>query len=61
MDARLAENLVRKWQAVKSLALGSDHCLEKLSEVSLRNLSIMPDFDLIVILPTKAPATSGTF
>ncbi|KAL1533331.1 Protein ACCUMULATION AND REPLICATION OF CHLOROPLASTS 6, chloroplastic [Salvia divinorum] len=33
MDARLAENLVRKWQAVKSLALGSDHCLEKLSEV----------------------------
>ncbi|KAG6390645.1 hypothetical protein SASPL_148383 [Salvia splendens] len=53
MDARLAENLVRKWQAVKSLAFGSDHCLEKLSEASLRNLSIMPDFDLIVILPTK--------
>ncbi|KAL1542943.1 Protein ACCUMULATION AND REPLICATION OF CHLOROPLASTS 6, chloroplastic [Salvia divinorum] len=33
MDARFAENLVRKWQAVKSLALGSDHCIEKLSEV----------------------------
>ncbi|XP_057793761.1 protein ACCUMULATION AND REPLICATION OF CHLOROPLASTS 6, chloroplastic isoform X1 [Salvia miltiorrhiza] len=33
MDARFAENLVRKWQAVKSLALGSDHCFEKLSEV----------------------------
>ena len=39
MDARFAENLVLKWQAVKSLALGSDHCIEKLSEV--RNLSVM--------------------
>ncbi|XP_027092127.1 protein ACCUMULATION AND REPLICATION OF CHLOROPLASTS 6, chloroplastic isoform X1 [Coffea arabica] len=33
MDARLAENLVRKWQNIKSEALGPDHCLEKLSEV----------------------------
>ncbi|KAI3464880.1 hypothetical protein Pfo_021543 [Paulownia fortunei] len=33
MDARFAENLVRKWQSVKSLALGPDHCLGKLSEV----------------------------
>ncbi|KAG8377874.1 hypothetical protein BUALT_Bualt08G0079000 [Buddleja alternifolia] len=33
MDARFAENLVRKWQNVKSLALGPDHCLGKLSEV----------------------------
>ncbi|KAL3845292.1 hypothetical protein ACJIZ3_002695 [Penstemon smallii] len=33
MDARFAENLVRKWQSVKSLALGPDHCLDKLSEV----------------------------
>ncbi|KAL3640946.1 Protein ACCUMULATION AND REPLICATION OF CHLOROPLASTS 6, chloroplastic [Castilleja foliolosa] len=33
MDARFAESLVRKWQSVKSLALGPDHCLEKLSEV----------------------------
>ncbi|CAK9178455.1 unnamed protein product [Ilex paraguariensis] len=33
MDARLAEGLVRKWQNVKSQALGPDHCLEKLSEV----------------------------
>ncbi|KAL6524755.1 Protein ACCUMULATION AND REPLICATION OF CHLOROPLASTS 6, chloroplastic [Orobanche minor] len=33
VDARFAENLVRKWQSVKSLALGPDHCLGKLSEV----------------------------
>lgn len=47
MDARFAENLVRKWQTVKSLALGPDHCLGKLSEV--RNLLVMSDFDSIVI------------
>lgn len=33
MDAKLAESLVRKWQFIKSQALGPDHCLEKLSEV----------------------------
>ncbi|XP_073011971.1 protein ACCUMULATION AND REPLICATION OF CHLOROPLASTS 6, chloroplastic [Typha latifolia] len=33
MDARLAESLVRKWQNIKSLALGPDHCLSKLQEV----------------------------
>ncbi|GAB4839450.1 Protein ACCUMULATION AND REPLICATION OF CHLOROPLASTS 6 [Ancistrocladus abbreviatus] len=33
MDARLAEGLVRKWQDIKSQALGQDHYLEKLPEV----------------------------
>ncbi|KAL8225723.1 hypothetical protein R6Q57_018280 [Mikania cordata] len=33
MDARLAEGLVRKWQNIKSQALGPDHCHSKLSEV----------------------------
>uniref|UniRef100_A0A5B7B7U1 Uncharacterized protein n=1 Tax=Davidia involucrata TaxID=16924 RepID=A0A5B7B7U1_DAVIN len=33
MDARFAEDLVRKWQKIKSQALGSDHSLGKLSEV----------------------------
>ncbi|KAI7743897.1 hypothetical protein M8C21_029899 [Ambrosia artemisiifolia] len=33
MDARLAEGLVRKWQSIKSQALGPDHCHSKLSEV----------------------------
>ncbi|KAG9442918.1 hypothetical protein H6P81_018772 [Aristolochia fimbriata] len=33
MDARLAENLVRKWQTIKSEALGPDHCVSKLSEI----------------------------
>nr|GEV76317.1 hypothetical protein [Tanacetum cinerariifolium] len=33
MDARFAEGLVRKWQDIKSQALGPDHCYEKLSEV----------------------------
>ncbi|KAL7617100.1 hypothetical protein Lser_V15G00632 [Lactuca serriola] len=33
MDARLAESLVRKWQTIKSQALGPDHCHEKLSEI----------------------------
>ncbi|KAK9073299.1 hypothetical protein SSX86_007623 [Deinandra increscens subsp. villosa] len=33
MDARSAEGLVRKWQNIKSEALGPDHCLSKLSEV----------------------------
>ncbi|GFS46449.1 chaperone DnaJ-domain superfamily protein [Actinidia rufa] len=33
MDAKFAEGLVRKWQNIKSQALGPDHCLGKLSEV----------------------------
>lgn len=33
MDARLAENLVCKWQNVKSHALGPDHYLAELPEV----------------------------
>ncbi|XP_059633470.1 protein ACCUMULATION AND REPLICATION OF CHLOROPLASTS 6, chloroplastic [Cornus florida] len=33
MDARFAEALVRRWQNIKSQALGPDHCLENLSEV----------------------------
>ncbi|XP_030446839.2 protein ACCUMULATION AND REPLICATION OF CHLOROPLASTS 6, chloroplastic [Syzygium oleosum] len=33
MDAKLAESLVRKWQFIKSQALGPDHSLEKLPEV----------------------------
>ncbi|KAJ8624666.1 hypothetical protein MRB53_033196 [Persea americana] len=33
MDARFAESLVRKWQSIKSEALGPDHCLDKLPEV----------------------------
>lgn len=33
MDARIAENLVRHWQAIKSQALGRDHAVEKLCEV----------------------------
>ncbi|XP_068640826.1 protein ACCUMULATION AND REPLICATION OF CHLOROPLASTS 6, chloroplastic [Aristolochia californica] len=33
MDARFAENLVRKWQMIKSEALGPDHCVSKLAEV----------------------------
>ncbi|XP_047320037.1 protein ACCUMULATION AND REPLICATION OF CHLOROPLASTS 6, chloroplastic [Impatiens glandulifera] len=33
MDAILAETLVRKWQNIKSQALGPDHSLGKLSEV----------------------------
>lgn len=33
MDARLAENLVRKWQMLKSQALGPNHAVARLSEV----------------------------
>lgn len=33
MDARFAETLVRKWQNIKSQALGSDHCAAELPEV----------------------------
>ncbi|KAJ7957828.1 Accumulation and replication of chloroplasts 6, chloroplastic-like protein [Quillaja saponaria] len=33
MDARIAEDLVRKWQNIKSQAFGPDHCLGKLQEV----------------------------
>lgn len=33
MDARFAEGLVRKWQNIKSQALGPDHCLQELPEV----------------------------
>lgn len=33
MDARYAESLVRKWQSIKSEALGPDHRHSKLSEV----------------------------
>lgn len=34
MDARFAESLVRKWQNIKSEALGPDHCFGKLPEVN---------------------------
>lgn len=40
MDARFAESLVRKWQNIKSEALGPDHCLGKLSEVKIYFLYI---------------------
>lgn len=33
MDARFAESLVRKWQNIKSQALGPKHCLSELPEV----------------------------
>ncbi|XP_049390248.1 protein ACCUMULATION AND REPLICATION OF CHLOROPLASTS 6, chloroplastic isoform X1 [Solanum stenotomum] len=33
MDARLAESIVRKWQNIKSQSLGTDHRLNRLSEV----------------------------
>lgn len=33
MDARIAEDLVRKWQSIKSQAFGPDHCLGRLHEV----------------------------
>lgn len=41
MDARFAENLVRNWQNVKSQALGPDHSLGKLSEVSFSQAEFM--------------------
>lgn len=41
MDARLAESIVRKWQNIKSQSLGTDHCLNRLSEVRICNLSIV--------------------
>ncbi|XP_062218018.1 protein ACCUMULATION AND REPLICATION OF CHLOROPLASTS 6, chloroplastic-like [Phragmites australis] len=33
MDAKLAEDIVRKWQSIKSKALGSDHSVAALQEV----------------------------
>ncbi|KAK7860322.1 protein accumulation and replication of chloroplasts 6 [Quercus suber] len=33
MDARIAEDLVRKWQNIKSQAFGPDHYIERLPEV----------------------------
>lgn len=39
MDARSAKGLVRKWQEIKSEALGPDHCLGKLPEVREFDLS----------------------
>lgn len=33
MDAKFAENIVRKWQNIKSQALGANHSIGKLSEV----------------------------
>lgn len=49
MDARFAETLVRKWQNVKSQALGPDHYVSKLPEVRERpfyNSVISPYFVL---------------
>lgn len=40
MDARIAEGLVHKWQIIKSLAFGPDHCLAKLSEVWMFHIRI---------------------
>lgn len=38
MDAKLAEDIVRKWQSIKSKALGSDHSVASLQEVLAGNM-----------------------
>ncbi|KAM3296422.1 hypothetical protein ACQJBY_038646 [Aegilops geniculata] len=38
MDAKLAEDVVRKWQSIKTKALGSDHSVESLQEVLDSNM-----------------------
>lgn len=47
MDAKLAESLVHKWQVIKSQALGPNHCLERLPEVSFLSFSWMCFFHLL--------------
>jgi hypothetical protein len=39
MDAKLAEDIVRKWQSIKSKALGSDHSVASLQEVRFKTLT----------------------
>lgn len=41
MDARFAEVLVRRWQNVKSQALGPNHNFETLPEVKVKSLVII--------------------
>jgi hypothetical protein len=38
MDAKLAEDIVRKWQSIKSKALGPEHTVTALQEVRSKNL-----------------------
>lgn len=40
MDALCAEQLVQKWQVAKAQALGQDHAIEKLSEVSFVDICL---------------------
>lgn len=46
MDARLAEDIVRKWQNIKSQAFGPDHLLGKLPEV--RTVGYMFFYHMVV-------------
>lgn len=46
MDARLAEDIVRKWQNIKSQAFGPDHSLGKLPEV--RTVGYMFFYHMVV-------------
>jgi hypothetical protein len=39
MDAKLAEDIVRKWQSIKSKALGPEHSAPALQEVRFKILT----------------------
>ena len=45
MDAKLAEDIVRKWQSIKSKVLGPEHSAAVLQEVRLKILTFQ-DFSL---------------
>lgn len=62
LDARIAEGVVRKWQNIKSLAFGPDHCLDKLPEVMIQsNLYFFLEFCQGYILKTALQARLSPF
>ena len=50
MDAKLAEDIVRKWQSIKSKALGPEHSAAVLQEVRLKILTFFI-FPWLVLTP----------
>jgi hypothetical protein len=61
MDAKFAEDIVRKWQSFKSKALGSDHSVASLQEVRFKTLTGLLVYSSTHELPYVARDTWQSF
>lgn len=57
MDAKLAEDIVRKWQSIKSKALGPEHTVTALQEVRTEDqkFDLYSWLVLLLVCPKQSP------